>query len=248
MFVDLGHFSVRSVQISFSCVVFPSILSAYIGQAAYLTKFPENVGNAFYASVLDPIYWPTFVVAVVAAIIASQAMISGAFSIVAQAQSLGCFPRVKVIHTSAKHEGQVYIPELNYFLMVACVVVTLSFKTTRNLGNAYGICVVSAELTTTNMMTLVMLLIWKISIWRIILFYVVYVTIESTYLSTQLTKFVQGGFLPLAFSFVLVIIMGNWHYVQKHRYEFELKNKVSSDYCEHVIFVLRDNRSKRNKK
>ncbi|XP_070006409.1 potassium transporter 5-like [Nicotiana sylvestris] len=232
MFVDLGHFSVRSVQISFSCVVFPSILSAYIGQAAYLTKFPENVGNAFYASVLDPIYWPTFVVAVVAAIIASQAMISGAFSIVAQAQSLGCFPRVKVIHTSAKHEGQVYIPELNYFLMVACVVVTLSFKTTRNLGNAYGICVVSAELTTTNMMTLVMLLIWKISIWRIILFYVVYVTIESTYLSTQLTKFVQGGFLPLAFSFVLVIIMGNWHYVQKHRYEFELKNKVSSDYCE----------------
>nr|XP_016461099.1 PREDICTED: potassium transporter 5-like isoform X2 [Nicotiana tabacum] len=230
MFADLGHFSVRSVQISFSCVVFPALLSAYSGQAAYLSKFPEHVENTFYESVPGPLYWPTFVVAVAAAIIASQAMISGAFSIVAQAQSLDCFPRVKVIHTSAKHEGQVYIPELNYFLMVACVLVTFCFKTTEKLGHAYGIAVVTAEIITTNMVTLIMLLIWKISIWWIILFYVVYVTIESTYLFAQLTKFAQGGFLPVSFSFVLVIIMGIWHYVQKRRYEFELNNKVSSDY------------------
>ncbi|XP_009595698.1 potassium transporter 5-like [Nicotiana tomentosiformis] len=230
MFADLGHFSVRSVQISFSCVVFPALLSAYSGQAAYLSKFPEHVENTFYESVPGPLYWPTFVVAVAAAIIASQAMISGAFSIVAQAQSVGCFPRVKVIHTSAKHEGQVYIPELNYFLMVACVLVTFCFKTTEKLGHAYGIAVVTAEIITTNMVTLIMLLIWKISIWWIILFYVVYVTIESTYLFAQLTKFAQGGFLPVSFSFVLVIIMGIWHYVQKRRYEFELNNKVSSDY------------------
>ncbi|XP_016460111.2 potassium transporter 5-like [Nicotiana tabacum] len=230
MFADLGHFSVRSVQISFSCLVFPALLSAYSGQAAYLSKFPENVENTFYDSVPDPLYWPTFVVAVAAAIIASQAMISGAFSIVAQAQSLGCFPRVKVMHTSAKYEGQVYIPELNYFLMVACVLVTLSFKTTEKLGHAYGIAVVIAEIITTHMVTLIMLVIWKISIWWITLFYVVYLSIESTYLSAQLTKFVQGGYLPLAFSVVLVLMMGTWHYVQKLRYQFELNNKVSSDY------------------
>ncbi|XP_049399437.1 potassium transporter 5-like [Solanum stenotomum] len=230
MFADLGHFSVRSIQISFSCLVFPSILSAYIGQAAYLSKNPGDVGNAFYASVPVALYWPTFVVAVVAAIIASQAMISGAFSIVAQAHSQGCFPRVKVVHTSEKHEGQVYIPELNYFLMIACVLVTLSFKTTEKLGHAYGIAVVSAEIITTHMVTLVMLVIWKISIWRIALFYSVYLTIESTYLSAQLTKFVDGGYLPLTFAIVFVIIMGIWHYVQKQRYHFELNNKVSSDY------------------
>lgn len=83
-------------------------------------------------------YWPTFVVAVAAAIIASQAMISGAFAIISQSLSLSCFPRVKVVHTSAKYEGQVYIPEVNYMLMVACVIVCLGFKTTEKIGNAYG--------------------------------------------------------------------------------------------------------------
>lgn len=86
----------------------------------------------------DPLYWPTFLVAVLAAIIASQALISGAFSIVAQSLSLGCFPRVKVVHTSLKHEGQVYIPEINYILMICCVIITITFKTTEQIGNAYG--------------------------------------------------------------------------------------------------------------
>jgi len=85
-----------------------------------------------------PLYWPTFVVAVAAAIIASQAMISGAFAIIAQSQVLGCFPRVRVTHTSTKFEGQVYIPEINYALMILCVVVTAIFQTTEKIGNAYG--------------------------------------------------------------------------------------------------------------
>jgi len=86
----------------------------------------------------DPLYWPTFVVAVAAAIIASQAMISGAFSIIYQALSLGCFPRVRVVHTSVKHQGQVYIPEINYMFMIACIVVCAAFKTTDKISNAYG--------------------------------------------------------------------------------------------------------------
>ena len=91
-----------------------------------------------YVGLTDSIYWPTFVIAVVAAIIASQAMISGAFAIISQSLSLGCFPRAKIIHTSAKYEGQVYIPEVNYILMIACVLVTWGFKSTTKIGNAYG--------------------------------------------------------------------------------------------------------------
>ncbi|KAK1319254.1 Potassium transporter 5 [Acorus calamus] len=183
MFADLGHFSVRAIQIGFSTILLPSVSCAYIGQAAYLTKFPEHVGDTFYKSIPSSIYWPTFIVAVAAAIIASQAMISGAFSIISQSLHLGCFPRVLVVHTSAKHEGQVYIPEINYLLMFACIIVTGAFKTTEKIGNAY-----------------------------------------------VLYKFTQGGFLPLAFAFFLMLIMSIWHYVHKKRYMFELQNKVSSEY------------------
>ncbi|EEF50142.1 Potassium transporter, putative [Ricinus communis] len=138
MFADLGHFNVQAIRISFSTIVFPALLSAYAGQAAYLTKFPEDVSDTFYKSIPDPLYWPTFVVAVAASIIASQAMISGAFAIVSQSLRLGCFPRVKVVNTSAKYEGQVYIPEVNYLLMIACVIVCWGFKTTEKIGHAYG--------------------------------------------------------------------------------------------------------------
>lgn len=85
-----------------------------------------------------PLYWPMFVVAVLSAIIASQAMISGTFSVIQQSLSLGCFPRVKIVHTSAKYEGQVYIPEVNFLLMLACLAVTIGFKETEKIGNAYG--------------------------------------------------------------------------------------------------------------
>ncbi|XP_059446908.1 potassium transporter 5-like [Corylus avellana] len=234
MFADLGHFNVRAIQISFTCVTFPALLATYSGQAAYLTKFPQNVSDTFYKSVPDPIYWPTFVIAVAATIIASQAMISGAFSIISQSLALGCFPRVKVVHTSAEYEGQVYIPEINYMLMVACVIVTAAFKTTEKIGHAYGIAVVSVMVITTCMITLIMLVIWKTSIWWIALFFLVFGSIEVLYLSSVLYKFPQGGFLPLVFALFLMTIMGIWHYVHKRRYMFELRNKVSSDYVKEL--------------
>ncbi|GLT28278.1 hypothetical protein SLA2020_032210 [Shorea laevis] len=230
MFADLGHFNVRAIQISFSTVVLPSIVIAYIGQAAYLTKHPEHVDKTFYKSIPHPLYWPQFVVAVLAAIIASQAMISGTFSIISQSLSLGCFPKVKVIHTSAKYEGQVYIPEINYMLMVACVIVTAAFKTTTKIGNAYGIAVVAVMFITTSMLTLIMLVISKISIWWIALFFLIFGSIEIIYFSSVLYKFVEGGYLPLAFALVLMIIMAIWYYVYRKRYLFELEHKVSGEY------------------
>ncbi|XP_020551449.1 potassium transporter 5 [Sesamum indicum] len=235
MFADLGHFNVPAVQISFSGIVFPSLLVAYIGQAAYLSKFPDHVADTFYDSIPGPLYWPTFVVANAAAIIASQAMISGAFAIISQSLSLGCFPRVKVVHTSAKYEGQVYIPEINYLLMVACVIVTFGFKTTEKIGHAYGIAVVAVMLITTCLVTLIMLVIWKTRIWWISLFFVVFMSVELIYFSSVLYKFTQGGYLPLAFSFALMIMMGIWHYAHQQRYIFELKNKVSTAYVSDLV-------------
>jgi KUP system potassium uptake protein len=230
MFADLGHFNILAVQISFSGLVMPALLATYSGQAAYLRKFPEHVENTFYDSIPDPIYWPTFVIAVVAAIIASQAMISAAFSIITQSLRQDCFPRVKVVHTSAKYEGQVYIPELNYMIMVACIIVTLGFRTTEKIGNAYGIAVVAVMVITTCLVTLIMIVIWKVNVVYAGLFFIVLFTVEVTYLSAILSKFIQGGYFPLAISLVLMSMMTIWHYVHRQRYMFEVNNKVSSDY------------------
>ncbi|CAH8304166.1 unnamed protein product [Eruca vesicaria subsp. sativa] len=229
MFADLGHFSVRAVQISFSCVAYPALLIIYCGQAAYLTKHTSNVSNTFYDSIPDPFYWPTFVVAVAASIIASQAMISGAFSVISQSLRMGCFPRVKVVHTSAKYEGQVYIPEINYFLMLACVAVTLAFRTTEKIGHAYGIAVVTVMVITTFMVTLIMLVIWKTNIVWIAMFLIIFGSIEMLYLSSVMYKFTSGGYLPLAITVVLMAVMAVWQYVHVLKYRYELREKISKE-------------------
>ncbi|GAB4829806.1 hypothetical protein Ancab_019460 [Ancistrocladus abbreviatus] len=229
LFADLGHFTVRSIQISTCTVTYPALILAYSGQAAYLRKHPWDVSNTFYKAVPGPVYWPVFAVAVLAAIIASQAMISGAFSILQQSLSLGCFPRVKVVYTSAKYEGQVYIPEVNFILMVACVCVTLAFKTTEKIGNAYGIAVVFAETITSSFMVLVMTVIWKKHFLLVMTYIVFIMSVEVTYLSSVLYKFTHGGYLPLAFAIVAMTIMFTWNYVYRKKYYYEVDHKVSSD-------------------
>ncbi|KAJ4865987.1 Potassium transporter 5 [Raphanus sativus] len=229
MFADLGHFSVRAVQTSFSCIVYPALLTIYCGQAAYLTKHTSNVTNIFYDSIPDPFYWPTFVVAVAASIIASQAIISGAFSVISQSLRMGCFPLVKVVHTSAKYEGQVYIPEINYFLMLACVGVTLAFRTTEKIGHAYGIAVVTVMVITTFMVTLIMLVIWKTNIVWIAMFLIIFGSIEMLYLSSVMYKFKSGGYLPLAITVVLMAVMAVWQYVHVLKYGYELREKISGE-------------------
>ncbi|MCO5598048.1 hypothetical protein L7F22_052138 [Adiantum nelumboides] len=227
MFADLGHFSVPSVRIAFSTVVYPSLLVAYIGQGAYLLKYPENVSQTFYNSIPGPMFWPMFVVAVGAAIIASQAMISAVFSIVEQSLALGCFPTVKVVHTSSKFAGQVYIPEVNWILMILCVIVTGIFKTTSYIGNAYGMAVLAVMLVTTTLVTLIMLMIWRTKLYLALAFFVIFGTVEMIYFTANLYKFTEGGWLPVAFSFILVVIMAVWHYVTSKKYKFESDNKVS---------------------
>lgn len=229
LFADVGHFSVKSIQVSMSAVVYPALMLTYTGQASYLRLHKDEVTNAFYNSIPGPLYWPMFVIAVLSAIIASQAMISGTFSIIQQSLALGCFPRVSIVHTSDKFEGQVYIPEVNYLIMTASVIVTLAFRTTEKIGNAYGIAVVLAETITSSFMILVMLVIWK----RNIIFVIVYVccimSVEFLYLTAVLYKFPHGGYFPIAFACLLLSVMYIWNYVYRKKYHYEVENKVSPE-------------------
>ncbi|KAL7584816.1 potassium transporter 19 [Lactuca sativa] len=235
MFADLGHFTVKSIQISMGCVVYPALITAYSGQASWLRKHQDDVADTFYKSAPDALYWPVFVVAVMAAIIASQAMISGTFSIIKQSLSLGCFPRVSVIHTSDKYEGQVFIPEMNYLLMVGCVLVTVTFKTTENIGHAYGIAVIFAETLTSSFMVVIMLVIWKTNALLVLLFVLVISSTEYIYLSSVLYKFGEGGYLPFSFAVVLMFIMCTWNFVYRAKYNFELDNKVSREVIKDIV-------------
>ncbi|KAF0931492.1 hypothetical protein E2562_004613 [Oryza meyeriana var. granulata] len=127
LFADLGCFSIRSIQLSFAFGLVPAVLLAYAGQAAYLRRYPEQVGDAFYASTPQVLFWPTFVLALAASVVGSQAMISCAFATISHSQAMGCFPRVKIVHTSRQYQGQVYIPEINFLLgAAACVSVYLT--------------------------------------------------------------------------------------------------------------------------
>lgn len=235
MFADLGHFSVRSIQISMCAMTYPALVLAYIGQAAFLRKNHELVSETFYKSIPHGVYWPMFVVAVLAAIIASQAMISGSFSIIQQSLALGCFPRVKIVHTSSKYEGQVYIPEVNYLLMLACVAVTVAFRTTTKIGNAYGIAVVFVMTLTSAFLILVMIMIWKINILLVILYVLIIGSVEILYLSSVLYKFDQGGYLPLGFAAFLMVIMFIWNDVYRRKYYYELDHKVSPTEVKEII-------------
>ncbi|KAK3417903.1 potassium transporter 19 [Eucalyptus grandis] len=229
LFADLGHFNILSIQLSSCLVVFPSIILAYFGQAAYLRKHTEDVASTFYSSIPKPMYWPMFVIAVLAAIIASQAMISATYSIVKQSVALGCFPSVKVVHTSKDHEGQIYIPEVNTLLMLACVGVTLGFKTTLQLGNAYGIAVVFVFTITSTFLVIVMIMIWKTNILLVVLYILTIGLAEYVFLSSVLYKFVDGGYVPLVFAVVMVTIMLVWNYGYRKKYEYEFENKVSRE-------------------
>uniref|UniRef100_A0A7N0TEU4 Potassium transporter n=1 Tax=Kalanchoe fedtschenkoi TaxID=63787 RepID=A0A7N0TEU4_KALFE len=226
MFADLGHFTVLSIQIAFTSVVFPCLFLAYIGQAAYLMEFPGSAGRIFYDSVPDGLFWPVFVIATLAAVIASQAMISATFSCVKQSMALGCFPRLKIIHTSRKLMGQIYIPVINWFLMAMCIIVVATFRDTTDIANAYGIAEVGVMLVSTTLVTLVMLLIWQTNLFLALLFPLVFGSIELIYLSAVLTKILEGGWLPLAFAACFLCVMYIWNYGSVLKYQSEVRQKL----------------------
>ncbi|CAM6092546.1 unnamed protein product [Calypogeia fissa] len=230
MFADLGHFSVRAIQVAFTSIVYPCLLLAYIGQAAYLTVNPGDVAETFFKSIPKPVYWPMFAVSTGAAIIASQAMISATFAIVYQAMTLGCFPRVRVVHTSKKYPGQIYIPEMNWLLMILCVAIAAGFQNTNQIGNAYGVAVNADMIITTNLLTLVMLMIWQTPLYLALGFWCCLSSVELLYFSSVLNKIPQGGWVPVVFVVIFSMIMYTWHYGRVKKYSYEVHHKVSMDW------------------
>ncbi|CAN7031815.1 hypothetical protein BRARA_H01024 [Brassica rapa] len=230
LYADIAYFPLLAIQLAFTFFVFPCLLLAYCGQAAYLVNNKDHYKDAFYASMPDSVYWPMFVVATGAAIVGSQATISGTYSIIKQAVSHGCFPRVKIVHTSKKFLGQIYCPDINWILMVGCIAVTASFKNQSQIGNAYGTAVVLVMLATTLLMILIMLLVWRCHWILVLIFAVLTLVPELSYFSAVIWKINQGGWVPLIIAAISLLVMSVWHYATVKKYEFEVHSKVSMSW------------------
>ncbi|KAK3127987.1 hypothetical protein QOZ80_7AG0581090 [Eleusine coracana subsp. coracana] len=227
MFADLGHFTATSIRLAFLGVIYPCLVLQYMGQAAFLSRNMWAVDDSFYQSIPTPMFWPVFVIATLAAVVGSQAIISATFSIVKQCLSLGCFPRVKVVHTSRWIYGQIYIPEINWILMVLCLAVTLGFRDTTVIGNAYGLACITVMFVTTWLMALVIIFVWQKNLLIALSFLMFFGSIEAFYLSASVVKVPQGGWAPIALALVFMSIMYVWHYGTRRKYMFDLQNKVS---------------------
>ncbi|KAL3538634.1 hypothetical protein ACH5RR_002000 [Cinchona calisaya] len=229
MFADLCYFSVRSVQLTFVFVVLPCLLLGYLGQAAYLMENHEDTTQAFFSSVPSGAFWPVFLISNIAALIASRTMTTATFSCIKQSTALGCFPRLKIIHTSRKFMGQIYIPVMNWFLLAFSLVLVCTISSIYEIGNAYGIAELGVMMMTTILVTLVMLLIWQINIIIVLSFAVIFLGMELAFFSSVLWCVGDGSWIILLFAVVLFLIMYIWNYGSKLKYETEVKKKMSMD-------------------
>ncbi|XP_028761157.1 potassium transporter 7 isoform X2 [Neltuma alba] len=227
MFADLGHFTAMSIRLAFTCAVYPCLVVQYMGQAAFLSKNLSAIDNSFYHSIPGPVYWPVFVIATLATVVGSQAVITATFSIINQCHALGCFPRVKVVHTSKDIFGRIYIPEINWILMLLTLAVTVGFRNTNLIGNAYGLAVVLVMFVTTFLMALVIIFVWEKSIFVAMAFLLFFWAIEGLYLSAVLVKVPQGGWVPLVLAFFFMTVMCIWHYGTHKKFSFETQNRAS---------------------
>ncbi|KAI3920031.1 hypothetical protein MKW98_001287 [Papaver atlanticum] len=229
MFADLCYFSVRSIQLTFVFLVLPCLMLGYLGQAAYLMENPSNYDQVFFSSVPSGVFWPVFFIANIAALIASRTMTTATFSCIKQSTALGCFPRLKIVHTSRKFMGQIYIPVINWFLLVFCLVFVCTFASNNEIGNAYGIAELGVMMMTTILVTIVMLLIWQINIIIVLSFLVFFLGLELTIFSSVLWSVGDGSWIILVFAVVLFFIMYVWNYGSKLKYETEVKKKLSTE-------------------
>ncbi|GJS86046.1 potassium transporter 4 [Tanacetum coccineum] len=227
MFADLGHFTAFSIRLAFAVIVYPILVIQYMGQAAYLSKNVTSIPHSFYKSIPEPVFWPVFVIATLASVVGSQAIISATFSIVKQCHALGCFPRVKIVHTSKHMFGQIYIPEINWILMILTLLIAVGFQDTTLIGNAYGLVCMTVMFITTFLMALVIAFVWQKNVAYAALFLVSFWFIEGIYLSAAIMKVPHGGWVSLLLAFVFMVVMYVWHYGTRKKYNHDLHNKVS---------------------
>lgn len=209
LYADMGHFGPRPIRLAWLTLVLPALLLNYFGQGALLLHTPE-AENPFYLMAPAWALYPLVLLATLATIIASQALISGAFSITMQAEHLGFLPRLNIVHTSATAHGQIYIPFVNWGLMLSCLAVVVGFQTSSNLAAAYGVAVTSTMAITTLIFTVVARERWNWSVPVVVLLGCIFLVVDSAFLGANLLKIPQGGWFPLIIALLLFIIMTTW--------------------------------------
>ncbi|PRW58025.1 Potassium transporter family isoform C [Chlorella sorokiniana] len=219
LYADQGHFSVRSIRLSFAVIVYPSLLLTYLGQTSMIVSNPAAAATAYWSSMPSSLLWPMVVIATLAAIIASQALITGSFSIVQQAISMSAFPRLTIRHTSQHIMGQVYIPEVNWLLLICTIIVVVVFETSAKIGNAYGLAVVSVMLLDTSLLALVMITAWQWHLGVVAAFWLVFTFETGAFFSSNVQKVPEGAWLSLTIAAVLACISFVWHWGQTAKME-----------------------------
>ncbi len=210
LYADLGHFGRRPIQYAWLCFVFPSLLLNYYGQGALVLTHPETMENPFYRLYPDWALLPIVMLATVATVIASQAVITGAFSLTQQAVQLGLLPRLAVRHTSEEMAGQIYLPQVNWLLFVGVVFVIALFRTSSNLAAAYGVAVTADMMITSIIGFFILWRVWGWSIWATALIIVPLLLIEQVFFMANILKVFEGGWLPLLMAAILFTTMWTW--------------------------------------
>ena len=210
LYADLGHFGRRPIQLAWTLMVYPSLALNYLGQGALLIADPKAIENPFYRLFPESLLLPAVLLASVATVIASQAVISGAYSMTKQAILLGFLPRMRILYTSAAEMGQIYIPQVNWLLLLAVLIATLSFGSSTALAAAYGIAVTLTMLITTFLTYFVVRYRWKmhpvIAIGATAFFF----TVDALLVAACSLKFMHGGWFPVVLGLAIVVIMSTW--------------------------------------
>ncbi len=210
LYADMGHFGRRPIQAAWTCLVFPALSLNYLGQGALVLQHPEALENPFFLLAPDWGVLPLVILATVATVIASQAVITGAFSVTQQAVQLGLLPRMEIQYTSDVHAGQIYLPDVNRLLLIGILLLVVMFKTSSNLASAYGIAVTGSMAVDT---LLAFIVVWKAWRWPLIVavpFITPFLLVDSTFLLANLIKVHDGGYVPLMIATGIVIAMWTW--------------------------------------
>ena len=210
LYADMGHFGRNPIRMAWLVFVLPSLLLNYLGQGAMVLHHPATRSNPFFEMIPQAIYWPVILLATAAAIIASQAVITGAFSMTQQAVQLGLFPRISILRTSETQAGQIFVPQVNTALMIGVLILLFTFKTSSNLASAYGIAVTGAMFVDTLLFFAIMRFMWKRPLWLALAAAGGFGVLDITFISSNLLKFLNGAWLPLALATVIVVVMWTW--------------------------------------
>ena len=210
LYADIGHFGKKPIRLAFFALVLPALLLNYFGQGALLLRNPAAVTNPFYLLAPRWFLYPLLVIATLAAIVASQALISGAFSLAQQSVQLGYSPRLTIVHTSEREHGQIYVPEVNKALMVGTLIIVVGFRSADALGAAYGIAVTGTMAITTMLFAVIARTRWGWPLWQVSLLAACFFILDFAFLGANVLKIEQGGWVPLAIAISILTLMTTW--------------------------------------